>query len=308
MTQMKVTRALVAAFVLLGGAVFAFANMEPDDTRIMQYSGTLQSDGSAVTGPHDFRVGLFTTNTVANAADCLLTDPPGCALWSSELADVPVYAGAFSLTLGEADALSDAVLGSSALYLAMAVRASGDTDFSLLSGYQRIVPSPLASRAAGAKDFKVTGNLTANAADLGATVVDSLVTTGTVTAARVASSRIVPDYASWSSGDVGAGGAAIVNDDGNFQSLLIVGNDSAGGDRNVRIFDHLNVAGNLTAGQLRGGSLRHGSCLWRNASPYNLNNNQDHSVTCSSGEFMAGWKCYASDRLDGNCQAYCCTP
>lgn len=321
MTQTKMTRAFVSALVLLGGGVFAFANMEPNDSRVLQYSGMLRSDGEAVTGAYDFRVGLFVTDTDANARGCLLNDPPDCALWSSEISAVDVVTGAFGLTLGEYTALSDSVLAQSALYLALAVREPNEAGFSLLDGYQRIVPTPFASRAAAAKSFKVTSDLSVGgtlavtgSADLGATVVDSLASatsvsaTTTVSAARVAAGRYVPSYADWSA-DTGAGGSAIVNDNNVYKKLMVIGNNSAGGARQVGIWDHLTVHGNMTAsGQLAGGSLRQRACQWRNASPYSLGNNQNHTVTCAAGEYMAGWSCYASDRIDGNCQAYCCLP
>ena len=36
--------------------------------------------------------------------------------------------------------------------------------------------------------------------------------------------------------------------------------------------------------------------------------NRYHIAACADGEYMAGWSCYASSYLDGNCRIYCCTP
>jgi hypothetical protein len=139
--------------------VFAYANMAPNDDRLLQYQGSLRSGGGEANGSYDFRFGLFISDADPNAAACLLNDPPNCALWSSEIVDVEVSAGRFAVTLGEQDAISDSVLAQDALYLAVAVKGDADVGFSAMSGYQRLVPVPLASRAAAARDFKVTGSV-----------------------------------------------------------------------------------------------------------------------------------------------------
>jgi hypothetical protein len=61
---------------------------------------------------------------------------------------------------------------------------------------------------------------------------------------------ILPSYAGWAAYGVGDGGAAIYNDSGSYKTLMIVGNSSAGGVRNVGVWDNLNVSGAITsAGQ-----------------------------------------------------------
>ena len=65
-----------------------------------------------------------------------------------------------------------------------------------------------------------------------------------------------PGYNSWSSSNTGSGGAAITNDNGSFQALMIVGNDS-GGDRRVEMYDdvYVNDALEVNNGATVGGSL-----------------------------------------------------
>jgi hypothetical protein len=58
---------------------------------------------------------------------------------------------------------------------------------------------------------------------------------------------LTPSYTAWSTYGTGAGGAAIYNDSGTYKTLMIVGNNSAGGARNVGIWDNLNVNGAITA-------------------------------------------------------------
>lgn len=58
-----------------------------------------------------------------------------------------------------------------------------------------------------------------------------------------------PAYANWNAYGVGDGGAAIYNDGNAYKKLMIVGNSSVGGsapNRNVGIWDHLTVNGNVT--------------------------------------------------------------
>jgi hypothetical protein len=56
--------------------------------------------------------------------------------------------------------------------------------------------------------------------------------------------RYFPRYSTW--GGTGDGGAAITNDNGSFKTLMIVGNSSAGGARQVGVWDNLTVNGSST--------------------------------------------------------------
>lgn len=61
---------------------------------------------------------------------------------------------------------------------------------------------------------------------------------------------LLPSYVGWAAYGTGGGGAAIYNDSGSYKTLMIVGNNSAGGVRNVGVWDNLNVSGAITsAGQ-----------------------------------------------------------
>jgi hypothetical protein len=67
--------------------------------------------------------------------------------------------------------------------------------------------------------------------------------------------------------------------------------------------------GNLEAtGELRGASIRNRNCAWGTRGPGIGADNQYHSIYCPTGQYMAGWQCYASDRIDGDCAAWCCSP
>ena len=59
----------------------------------------------------------------------------------------------------------------------------------------------------------------------------------------------MPSYAAWNAYGVGDGGAAIYNDNGTYKKLMVVGNSSAGGSREVGIWDNLTVNGKVTATQ-----------------------------------------------------------
>lgn len=78
---------------------------------------------------------------------------------------------------------------------------------------------------------------------------------------------------------------------------------------------YLDGSGNFTVtGQLAGNSLRARGCYWGHAGTVGGNggavnrDNATHEAWCPAGQYMAGWRCYATDRLDGDCQAYCCNP
>ena len=58
----------------------------------------------------------------------------------------------------------------------------------------------------------------------------------------------LPAYAAWASQGAGTGGAAIYNDSGSYKTLMIVGNNSAGGNREVKVWDDLTVSNNETVG------------------------------------------------------------
>lgn len=74
---------------------------------------------------------------------------------------------------------------------------------------------------------------------------------------------LLPNYAGWAAYGTGDGGAAIYNDNGGYQKLMIVGNNSAGGARQVGLWDFLQVNGTI---QITGGSPGAGKVLTSDAS------------------------------------------
>jgi len=77
----------------------------------------------------------------------------------------------------------------------------------------------------------------------------ALTVTGGGSSSSITASGIVvaptyaPSYGTWEGYSHGSGGAAIVNDNVNYKKLMIVGNNSAGGSREVGIWDNLTVNG-----------------------------------------------------------------
>ena len=71
---------------------------------------------------------------------------------------------------------------------------------------------------------------------------DANLTVGTY----ISANAYQPNYAGWAAYGTGAGGAAIYNDNGGFQTLMLVGNNSAGGaTRHVSVWDELVVNGQV---------------------------------------------------------------
>jgi len=97
------------------------------------------------------------------------------------------------------------------------------------------------------------------------------VTDTQVRAARLSADAYMPNYANWNNYTSSlAGGAGIVNDNVGFQSLMIVGNSSAGGSRRIRFYDDvsipngsLQVTGNVATQTCNvGGDLSVGGNAW----------------------------------------------
>jgi|GEM_PF-905917 len=161
MVHHKTPALLTAAIVVLGVAVLANASMEPNGDRRLSYTGHLESGSGPAQGAHDFRFALFASQPSDVDLDCLLAATPNCSLWVEQLDAVDVQSGTFAVELGTQTALTDTMLGQSALWLGVAVKDSSSGAYSKLGGSQRLVPAAFASRAAAAKDFKVTGTLDA---------------------------------------------------------------------------------------------------------------------------------------------------
>lgn len=108
--------------------------------------------------------------------------------------------------------------------------------------------------------LNVTGTTTLGTTTAGATTTGNLTTNGTATmTGRVIAPSWSPPYAAWDSHPQGAGGAAIVNDNGAFKALMVVGNNSGNGStRVVQLYDNVFVSGRLTFG---GGTRTHISTI-----------------------------------------------
>ena len=161
------------------------------------------------------------------------------------------------------------------------------------------------------------GGVTASSVQATTSVTTPTANVTNVNAVRVSSQAYVPQAADWSSQGVGAGGAAVYNDTNAFKTLMLVGNDSGGGGaRRVGLWDDVTVARNLRVnGQVSiggalyaDGGLGARGCYWQQGNPNGWNDNTYHTAECPGGYYMAGWQCYATDRIDGQCSIKCCKP
>lgn len=76
-------------------------------------------------------------------------------------------------------------------------------------------------------------------------ITNSISTNFTTTARFIGGALQFDSYGNWTGG--AAGGAAICNDNGSYQALMIVGNSSAGGSRLVKVWDNLIVNGSIVS-------------------------------------------------------------
>lgn len=202
----------LAAAGILAATTATWAHMDSGQGRLLPYEGHLDLDGAPQQGSFDFRFGLF--GTEAADASCLAEATLGCtaAKWSEQASGVPVNAGTFSVALGSTQPLGDAVLASDDLYLAIAVRKGSDP-FTLLSGKQRLLGVPFAARAAAAKNYAVSGNLSVgvDATIVGKATVGSLASGGPISATSGTFTSKLATSDELSAGKsltLGAGGAA----------------------------------------------------------------------------------------------------
>lgn len=110
---------------------------------------------------------------------------------------------------------------------------------------------------------------------------------GSLTASLANVSYFTPPYASWvgSGAQVGAGGAAIVNDNGTHKALMIVGNNSAAAARRVvRLWDDVRVEGRLTVADKQCRTFNNG-CQYSGSLEY-----MDRQVIlCGTDEALKGF-------------------
>jgi len=121
-------------------------------TRVIPYEGTIEVDGTAFTGTLDLRFTLY--------------DDEGTALWSETWAPggeagvgVPVYAGTFSVLLGQHVPLTETVVDAADLFVGLDISTDDFVTFTPLAGRQRVGFAPFAVWASAGADFSVNGEL-----------------------------------------------------------------------------------------------------------------------------------------------------
>lgn len=124
-----------------------------------------------------------------------------------------------------------------------------------------------------------------------------------VTAQRESVSYFTPPYAAWFANVVGAGGAAIVNDNSIFNGLMLVGNTAAGGSRRqVKVYDDLTVTGRLTVVDKQCRTFNSGC-----QASGSLEFLDRHVMSCSTDEVLKGLavvNCGGTVRVDVTCCRY----
>jgi hypothetical protein len=299
---------LAAAVALLGGLLVAdrvqARGSGPDrGNRVIPYKGTLAKDGLPLTGaavPMTFVLrGVLPGNVTQE--------------WTYGPVNVDVFQGEFSVRIGEASAVPDWVYSAEQTYVRVSINGT------LLAGEQRIYPVPLATWAGESRDLLVEGSLTVN----GNTQVNGSVNATGSVGISSADGQLAPsrdyafrdtgdswlrlrsglnsstysdlavgqlwsgrhqfEYANWDGDRVGNGGAAIVNDSGTYKSLMVVGNNSAGGVRKVNVYDDLSVNGAVCNGGYCGRPFI--TCGWNGERVVNGDGGCDDDIfiNCSGG-------------------------
>lgn len=99
---------------------------------------------------------------------------------------------------------------------------------------------------------------------------------------------LLPNYAGWNAYGTGDGGAAVYNDNGSYQCLMLVGNNSAGGVRKVGLWDYLTINGKLRINDGTQGTGKiltsdaSGEASWTNPQSILVYGNNAQSVKLSS--------------------------
>ena len=118
---------------------------------------------------------------------------------------------------------------------------------------------------------------------------------------------LTPNYQNWAAYGTGDGGAAIYNDNGGFHRLMIVGNNSSGGNRRVGIWDDLHVYGSqITAGAMAASA----SCT---NSSWTAGASVGVSPACNGAQYLTLQTGFASEYVvppnedaPGSGTAFCC--
>ena len=222
------------ATALLVTALTAYADGNPSTDQVpklIPYQGTLEKDGTGVTGQVPMTFSLFDGSAATTAA------------WT-EKQTVNVFAGRFLAMLGATSAtsatnLAKTLTNADDVYLAVTLNTgSGDVP---LSNRQRFLPTPYSLWTTASTNFKT------NSVDAPSGVPLTL-NAGTKTEVQVGGNLRLRGYdvtfSPLDAGPRGDGGRAVVQDTGDTLALNFNG-DFAGG---VRVDGAVNVPGNLTVG------------------------------------------------------------
>lgn len=219
---------LLRAFLLMSVLSFSPAVL----AQPLPYQGRLALDGVPMNGSFSFVFELYSSPT---GGDCTSIAAP--CLWRDTYPGVPVHGGRFSVSLGAAaQPLPDKIWTTyDEVFLAIQVKGPGESAYTRLGGRQRLIAPPIAARAAAAKSYQVTGNLQVDGA---ATVGGSLAVAG-----------VFPRYSNNLAADAEA---TIVNDNGTYKGMVLVGTKKAtppgNTTRRVQFFDNVQVEGKLVLG------------------------------------------------------------
>ncbi len=252
---------------------------------LIAYQGVLDLDGIPQSGVFDF---VFELYSAEFSGEC--ETPTAECLWDDAFPGISIHGGRFSVLLGGNAPLPDSVWQSDLVYLGIQIKGAGDSDYTQLAGRKRIVAVPYSARAATAKNYHVTGAL----------VVDG----------ALQSHAITPSYQTWDTQGRGEGGAAIYNDGSGEKKLMIVGNNSAGGDREVGLWDSVTVSRDLRVNRnlavsggvdINGGLTVNGNvtrtgCRWIDSA---YDHTRPRPYSCAEGEFLIGIETrYSSTYVD----------
>ncbi|MEO1268798.1 MAG: hypothetical protein AAFX99_11915 [Myxococcota bacterium] len=216
---------LIITGLLLGavGLLQVSADERPPPATVIPYQGYLEHDGQPINAQGEEALSLL----FAIYSDPLC-DGVDEQLVYSETQSVELFAGQFSVILGQHDSegyLTTAVNDSVSLCIGITVLGDTAEETIELSGRQRLVPAPVSTWAIRSKRLTVETDLN----------VGGVVDTGGINF----------PYRNWEPDHVGDGAAAIRNDQGTYNSLIIAGNNSAGGARQVSLWDDVHVSGEL---------------------------------------------------------------
>lgn len=219
-------------------SIFGSDSGNPTDL-VVPYSGYLEVDGVPLNGTRAVMFKFYNPHVGVNAYN--------------ETHDVTFYDGKFSVPLGQgrdpapnAARFESMMLNGDKIEFAIEVD-DGAGNFVALSGRQVIEAAPQAVWSANAADFDVAGGLEVAG---NATFGQSITVANAVSAETVTTNALKPSYQDFGTLGTGAGGAAIYNDNtATHQALVIAGNNSAGGSRQLKLYDDVYVDDDLEVGR-----------------------------------------------------------